>query len=200
MYTAQVKKLIEAEYLRTGKAWIKLSRLSQLFYNHYGLLLVKEFFANNANFRIYRISDPSELYIALPTHVRLLERVASSIDTSNERKVGNSCLSIQPLPSIESCEDLEEALHQILDYLAHSFLDEFFDIQILLRCFYTIYNKQIESVINELISGINCVEFMQCSNRFLVQQAGKSWKIAISKSNIQKSQKFNAGNQNDDRR
>lgn len=175
MYVAQIKELIEAEYLETGKAWIKLSRLSQLLYKIHKLTLTKDFFIGNAEFFIYRTPDPNEIYISSSIQAHIIERLRKTPSLANispNQEVELSC--------IESCEDLEEALYQIIRFLTHKSFSEFVNIQTLSAYFYKIYGKPIKPVVNELVPDLKLVEFIQCCDRFLVKQSGKFWEVAIA--------------------
>ncbi|MGV0023838.1 hypothetical protein [Phormidesmis priestleyi] len=184
MYAAQIKEVIEAEHFKTGKAWVELSRLSQLLYDIHRLTVTENFFVGNAEFRIYRTSNPNEIYISLPTEVSLLTAAKRTISlTNNVNSQETSRSRLQGLSDIKSCEDIEEALHQILHHLTYRYPNTFIDIQTIEVGFYSLYGRSLESVVSELISDFTPVEFLKCSNRFLTVQAENFWKVAIAPPN-----------------
>ena len=175
MYVAQIKDLIKDESFKTGKAWIKLSRLSQLLYEIRKLPLTKDFFIGNAEFLIYKTPDPDEIYISLPIQARVIEELQhspSSVNTSPTQEIELLC--------IDSCEDLEEALYRIIQSLTDESFSKFVDVQMLSAYFYKIYSKPIKPVVNELAPGLKLIDFIQCSDRFLVKQSGKFREVAIA--------------------
>jgi hypothetical protein len=198
LYAPQAKKLIEVEYLRTGQSWVEISRLSQLFCDEFGLTLPKDFFVDDDDFRVYRTPDPDRLYISLLSLISLSKRSSFLTNNSSAKKTESSslnplplldaekqpesfCSDLLPLAKIESCEDLEESLYQILYYLTYKSSINFVDTQTLSSCFYKIYGRPIKAVINELLPGLKFVEFMQCYDRFLVEKTGRAWKASIAK-------------------
>jgi hypothetical protein len=179
LYAAQIKELIEAEHLKTGNAWIELSRLSQLLYDSYQVTVTKDFFLENAEFRLYGTPNPNKIYISLPIEISLLTATKRTVFPANDLSHQNRS-KLQILLIFESCEELEEELYQILHHLTYKYLDTFVDIQTIESYFYKTYGKSIQSVVHELIPDLNSIEFLQCSHRFLVAQAESFWKVAIA--------------------
>ncbi|MCY7276110.1 MAG: hypothetical protein LH702_20825 [Phormidesmis sp. CAN_BIN44] len=179
MYAAQIKELIEAEHLKTGNAWIELSRLSQLLYDRHQVTVTKNFFIENTEFRTYGTPNPNEIYISLPIEISLLTAAKRPVFPVNKTSSQNRS-KLQILSTFESCEELEEELYQILHHLTYKYPDTFVDIRTMESYFHNTYGTSIQSIVNELIPDLKSVEFLQCSNRFLVVQAESFWKVAIA--------------------
>ena len=179
MYAAQIKELIEAEHLETGNAWIELSRLSQLLYDKHQATVTKDFFIENSEFRTYGTPNPNVIYISLPIEISLLTTAKRPVPQANDLSSQNR-LKPQASSYFESCAELEEALYQILRSLVYKYPDTFIDIRTIESYFSKIYGTSIQSVVSELIPHLNPVEFLQCSNRFVVAQSESSWKVAIA--------------------
>ena len=179
MYAAQIKELIEAEHLKTGNAWIELSRLSQLLYDKHQATVTKNFFIENPEFRTYGTPNPNEIYISLPIEISLLTAAKRPVPQANDLSSQNRSKPQAP-PNFESCEELEESLYQILQLLTYKHPDTFVDIRTIESYFFKVYGTSIQSVVSELIPDLNPVEFLQCSNRFLVAQLESSWNVAIT--------------------
>jgi len=182
LYASQIKELIEAEHLKTGNAWIELSRLSQLLYRKHQATVTKDFFIENAEFRTYGTPNPNEIYISLPIEISLLTVAKRPVPQDNDLSSQNRSKPQAP-SDFESCEELEEALYQILYPLTYKYPDTFVDIRTIESYFSKIYGTSIQSVVSELIPYLNPVEFLQCSNRFLVAQSESSWNVAIAPPN-----------------
>jgi len=169
LYAAQIKELIEAEHLKTGNAWIELSRLSQLLYDKHQATVTKNFFIENPEFRTY----------GTPNEISLLTTAKRPVSQANDLSSQNRSKPQAP-PNFESCEELEESLYQILQLLTYKHPDTFVDIRTIESYFFKVYGTSIQSVVSELIPDLNPVEFLQCSNRFLVAQLESSWNVAIT--------------------
>lgn len=57
--------------------------------------------------------------------------------------------------------------------------DNFIEISVLTKYFYDLYGQPIKPVLNALISGLKLVEFLQCSDFFVVLKVDDKWKVAL---------------------
>lgn len=194
-----VKKVILTEQQKNGKTWLKLSQIAQLCKTKYGLDINKDFFMRNTDFRVYRTPNPLDIYIALAENLDTFHHSAIKISTPEPfrsepilprqsiakpelQQQAITLKSPKQVSSINSCEALEQALFDILrDSVAIS-TSEFVEISVLTKKFYKVYGQPIKPLLNALVPGLKFVEFLQCSDLFLLKEINGKWTVSLNNS------------------
>ena len=192
-----VKEVIITEQQKNGKTWLKLSQISQLCKTKYGLDITKDFFIQNTDFRVYRTPNPLDIYIALAENLDSFHQSGIKISTpeltrsepiSPRKSIAKPELQQQAITlksskevsSINSCEALERALFYILRDLSAISKNEFVEISVLTKNFYKVYGQPIKPLINALVPGLKFVDFLQCSNLFVLEEINSKWTVRLN--------------------
>jgi hypothetical protein len=94
----------------------------------------------------------------------------------------HQAIPLKPLKrvsSINSCEDLEQALLGILRDLGATLPHHFIDITTLTKHFYKVYGQPIKPVLNALIPRFKLVEFLQSSDLFTLREVDGKWSVTL---------------------
>jgi len=191
-----VREVIKTEQEKSGNTWLKLSKIAQVCNTKYGVVVTRELFINNPAFRVYRTPNLSEMYITLaetmdtldlptnklPNLRRLESKSTSSKPAIAKPKRQQQTISPKPfkqVSSINSCEDLEQSLLDILRDLEATLPHHSVEISTLAHHFYEVYRQPIKPVLNALIPGLKLVEFLQCSDLFALRQLDGKWSVTL---------------------
>ncbi|MBK1990726.1 hypothetical protein A0J48_024970 [Sphaerospermopsis aphanizomenoides BCCUSP55] len=185
-FIRQIKTLIKEEQQQTGSYWIKLSQISKLYKNKYQLNFIqivaryipskkpRDLFLNYpADLVTHQIDDHAELYLTV--FDQKLVGLTNNIENSDPviKQNASDSLSI-----INSPQDLELALKNILSELTTTSNQGNFDISILATLFKHKYGKPITDQIKELKIGGNYLNFLQSCTSFQVKHRGNKWEIS----------------------
>jgi hypothetical protein len=181
---SQLKELIAFEQAATRNYWIKLSRLSQLFkakYNinisqvvnhHFPNKKVREIFIDNpSEFVVHQTAEKSELYITLFEMKPLQKAENNPVQKSNSMP--------SSMTSINSTEDLEQALVKIANILIQKYANGLIPLEILGGEFYKQYGEGITKTLKRLQLGSKFANFLQASRAFKLQKSGLSYQVGI---------------------
>lgn len=191
-----VKKVIITEQEKNGKTWLKLSQISQLCKTEYGLDITKDFFIRNTDFRVYRTPNPLDIYIALAENLDSFHHSGIKISTPKPscsepilprksiakpelQQQAITLKSSKQVSSINSCEALEQTLFYILRDLGTISKNEFVEISVLTKNFYKVYGQPIKPLLNALVPGLKFVDFLQCSELFILEKINGKWTVGL---------------------
>lgn len=202
----QLKKILRTEQQQSGISWIKLSKVSQLFWEKYRFSInqlvtahqpgkrARDLFLDRPEeFVVHQASEQAGLYIALfesATATPSGEAVAQDL-VELEKKGGsiaplspNNGKSVQPnQPSAElplkTAKDLEMAIAKIIKALPQKDPDGFVDISAIGSQFRRQYQQPITAVLKQLNINKKYPTFLQACTKLVVQQKGKVWKARL---------------------
>lgn len=192
-----VKEVILTEQQKNGKTWLKLSHIAQLCKTKYGLDITKDFVIQNTDFRVYRTPNPLDIYIALAEnldtfHHSVIENLTAepsrsepispmqSIAKPELQQQAITLKSSKKVATLDSCEALEQALFDILRDLGAISTSEFVEISVLTKNFYKVYRQPIKPLLNALVPGFKFVDFLQCSDLFVLEQINGKWTVSLN--------------------
>lgn len=189
-FIKQLQNLIQQEILRTNYHWVKLSRISALYSETYNLSIsavvtvhfpghqARDIFINYPNyFAIHKLAENSHLYI---TNFQMIDDVPLPIDHHVSK---NSKTDKTPEPliaDIQSFEDLEKCVMQIINEATASSPDTYIPISHVGSQFYHTYEIPITSLIRRFQSNSKLPKFLQlCSCLKLEKTDSNGWLVAI---------------------
>jgi hypothetical protein len=182
-----LKALIKDEQERTESDWIELSIISEAFKNKYNLTLNqvasrylpgkkdKDIFTNYpADFVLHQINEKSVVYITLFNQ--------NQSSKSESLPVNLQINTIQPelLTCINSKEDLEQAIKNIMTELTVGNTNIYIDIGILGSKFRQQYGKSITEQIKELKINGKFTKFLQSCSFLDMRQTNRGWEVGLS--------------------
>ncbi len=178
----QLQDLIRAEQTRIKNQWIKLSRISALYKEKYQFTLSQVvsahfsdyaasdiFFKNPKYFAVHQPSDKS------PSYVTLFE-----LKISRTPSVSSPTLAPQAMPTIQSIEELENALVNIMEELLSESSATCVSLSILGSHFNRKYGEAITQVIKQFQPGGKFTKFIDISDSFHLEKNGSGWNVCLN--------------------
>ena len=184
----QLKELIKKEQQRTSAQWLKLSTLSALFRDNYGLPLnqiVAEQMIGSKTRDIF-LKYPTEFVLHKPsensqTYVTLFEVKLSPQPPILSKEILKTTPEAPPtLTDINSLEDLEKALVKIVSDLTGNSPDNYVFLSNVGSEFHKQYGKQITQIIKEFNLGRKFPKFLQSCTSLQLKKAEKGWQVSIN--------------------
>jgi hypothetical protein len=183
----QLKELIKIEQQRTSAQWVKLSRISALFKENYGLALNQVvathllgsktrdiFLKYPTDFVIHYPSDTSQAYLTL-FEVKLPPKAP----ILNKENSHNSIAEPSSLENINSLEDLETAIVKIVSELTGNSPANSVFLSNVGSEFHRQYGKQITQIIKEFNLSRKFPKFLQSCTSLQITKAEKGWQVSI---------------------
>ncbi|MFM9265101.1 NYN domain-containing protein [Tychonema sp. BBK16] len=183
----QLKELIKIEQERTSAQWIKLSRVSALFKENYGLTLNQVVVSNllgtksrdifikyPTEFVVHYPSDTSQAYVTLFEVKQLPKSPILNKEISNKTIVESASLE-----SINSLEDLETAIVKIVSELTGNSPGNSVFLSNVGSEFHRQYGKQITQIIKEFNLSRKFPKFLQSCTSLEIKKAEKGWQVSI---------------------
>lgn len=183
----QLKELIKIEQERTSAQWVKLSRISALFKENYGLTL-NQVVASNllgtksrdifikypTEFVVHHPSDTSQAYVTL-FEVKLPPKSPILSKESSHKNIEEPT----SLESINSLEDLETAIVKIVSDLTGNSPANSVFLSNVGSEFHRQYGKQITQIIKEFNLSRKFPKFLQSCTSLEIKKAEKGWQVSI---------------------
>ncbi|HLO84174.1 MAG TPA: NYN domain-containing protein [Nostocaceae cyanobacterium] len=180
-----LKTLIKDEQTRLGSSWIELSVISQALKKKYNLTLNqvathyfpgrkdRDIFINYpAEFVLHQINEQSKSYVTLFNR-------SSSQPNSTQHNSQSTVTPNQLLVSINSQEDLERILKDIMTELTTETPNSYIDISVLGSKFRQQYGKSITEQIKELKINGKYTKFLQSCSFLDLKQTNKGWEVSL---------------------
>ncbi|HSF73173.1 MAG TPA: NYN domain-containing protein [Microcoleus sp.] len=184
----QLKELIKKEQKRTSTQWIKLSTVSALFRENYGLVLnqVVAHHLLGTKTRDIFLKYPTDFVLHKPsevsqTYVTLFEVRLSPPPPILSQEIPNNH---QPAPAslteINSLEDLERALVKIVGDLTDNSPENSVFLSNVGSEFHRQYGKQITQIIKDFNLGRKFTKFLQSCASLQLKKAEKGWQVSLN--------------------
>jgi hypothetical protein len=184
----QLKQLIKTEQERTSSQWIKLSTISALFRENYGLPL-NQVVANHllgsktrdiflkypTEFVVHKPSDTSQAYVTL-----FEVKLSPNPPILNKEILNNSITVPSSLTDINSLEDLEIALVKIVGDLTDNSPKNSVFLSNVGSEFHRQYGKQITQIIKEFNLSRKFPKFLQSCTSLQLKKAEKGWQVSLN--------------------
>jgi uncharacterized ubiquitin-like protein YukD len=183
----QLKELIKTEQERTSNQWIKLSTISALFRENYGLALNQVvathllgtktrdvFLKYPSEFVVHKPSETSQAYVTL-FEVQLSPKPL----ILNKDILNNSIAAPSSLTSINSLDDLERSLVKIVSDLTDNSPGNYVFLSNVGSEFHRQYGKQITQIIKEFNLSRKFPKFLQSCSSLQLKKADKGWQVSI---------------------
>lgn len=184
----QLKKLIKTEQERTSTQWIKLSTISALFRETYGLPL-NQVVANHllgsktrdiflkypTEFVVHKPSDTSQAYVTL-----FEVKLSPKPPILNKEIMKNGVAAPSSLTDINSLEDLETALVKIVGDLTDNSSKNYVFLSNVGSEFHRQYGKQITQIIKEFNLSRKFPKFLQSCTSLQLKKAEKGWQVSLN--------------------
>ncbi len=183
----QLKELIKKEQQRTSTQWIKLSTVSALFTENYGLVL-NQLVANHllgTKTRDIFLKYPTEFVVHKPsetsqTYVTLFEvRLSPPPPILSKENPNTSLETPASLTDINSLEDLETALVKIVGDLTDNSPNNSVFLSNVGSEFHRQYGKQITQIIKDFNLGRKFPKFLQSCDSLQLKKAEKGWQVSL---------------------
>jgi len=183
----QLKELIKKEQQRTSAQWIKLSTISALFRDNYGLVL-NEVVARHlpdTKTRDIFIKYPTDFVVHQPsetsqTYVTLFEvKLSPQPPILNKENPNNSITAPAKLTEINSLEDLEIAIVKIVGDLTGNSPNNSVFLSNVGSEFHRQYGKQITQIIKDFNLGRKFPKFLQSCDSLQLKKAEKGWQVSL---------------------
>ncbi|MBE9145006.1 PIN domain-containing protein [Planktothrix mougeotii] len=180
-FIVQLQEIIKLEQKRSHCQWIKLNRVAFLYKDTYHLTVSqvvashfsdyqgRDIFVKNPH--IFVVHQPSE---KSPSYVTLFE-----IQPSSTQPHALPETEFSQLPVIESLEDLENALIEIMQELTLNSSENHVSLSILGSQFNRKYGVPITQIIKKLRLGGNFQKLLTLSNSFNLEKTDKDWKVKL---------------------
>ncbi|MEG4572986.1 NYN domain-containing protein [Microcoleus sp. N3A4] len=184
----QLKNLIKKEQERTSAQWIKLSTVSALFRDNYGLVLnqvVAEHLLGSKTRDIF-LKYPTEFVVHKPsetsqTYVTLFDvKLSPPPPILNKENLNNTATAPARLTDINSLEDLEKALVKIVSDLTGNSPDNSVFLSNVGSEFHRQYGKQITQIIKDFNLGKKFPKFLQSCTSLQLKKAEKGWQVSLN--------------------
>ncbi len=188
-FLKQLQLLIQSEQKRAKTQWIKLARISSVFYEAYNLSInqvvshhlpgkrVRDIFSENpAIFSIHQVSAQSEIYISLfdVSPVKSLATDNSIQPTEPKSKASNST-------QFTSREELEQILVTMIKAATEKSLEGYISLTDIGTQFQRRYGQSITAVVKQLKLNLKFTQFFQSCSALELKQTDKGWKVAVRK-------------------
>ena len=184
----QLKELIKKEQQRTSSQWIKLSTLSALYRENYGLAL-NQVVANHSlgtKSREIFLKYPTDFVVHKPsetsqTYVTLFEvKLSPPPPILNKENLNNNQAASGSLTDINSLEDLEKALVKIVSDLTENSPHNSVFLSNVGSEFHKQYGKQITQIIKDFNLGRKFPKFLQSCTSLELQKTEKGWQVSLN--------------------
>ncbi|TAE93512.1 MAG: NYN domain-containing protein [Oscillatoriales cyanobacterium] len=184
----QLKELIKKEQQRTSTQWIKLSTLSALFRENYGLVLsqvVTNHSLGNKTRDIF-LKYPTDFVVHKPseisqTYVTLFEvKLSPPPPILNKENLNHNQATSGTLTDINSLEDLEKALVKIVSDLTDNSPHNSVFLSNVGSEFHKQYGKQITQIIKEFNLGRKFPKFLQSCTSLELKKTEKGWQVSLN--------------------
>lgn len=185
----QLKELIQFEQERTANQWVKLARVSALFKEKYNQPL------NQAVALLLPGSKAQDIFLNYPQifAVHKPSETAQSYVTLFDLNQPNSKLATYPTPaapeiaslpenSINSLEDLEKAIVNIVDCLTAPSTQSYIFLSYVGSEFQRQYGKPITQFIKDFNLSRKFPKFLQSCSSLKLRKIEKGWQVAVVKS------------------
>ncbi|MEK0181349.1 MAG: NYN domain-containing protein [Oscillatoriales cyanobacterium] len=182
-----LKTIIKIEQERTSAQWVKLSRISVLFKENYGsplnqvvathLLGTKTrdiFIKYPTEFVVHQPSETSQAYVTL-----FEVKQSPKPPIINKDSSPNSMEVSASLASINSLEDLETAIVQIVKDLTRNSPANSVFLSNVGSEFHRQYGKQITQIIKEFNLSRKFPKFLQSCTSLQIQKVDKGWQVSL---------------------
>lgn len=183
----QLKELIKKEQQRTSTQWIKLSTISALFRENYGLLLNEVvshhllgtktrdiFLKYPTDFALHKPSETSQIYVTL-----FEVRLSPPPPILSKENPNTSLEAPASLTDINSLEDLETALVKIVGDLTNNSPNNSVFLSNVGSEFHRQYGKQITQIIKDFNLGRKFPKFLQSCDSLQLKKAEKGWQVSL---------------------
>ncbi|MGB3207719.1 MAG: NYN domain-containing protein [Crinalium sp.] len=184
-----LRSLITAEQIKTKNQWVKLSKLSALFFQQYKIHLAKVvetylpgkplkniFIDNPSIFVIHQLAPDQEMYITVFEAINQLKSTANTSKPPTTVKV-----NLQRLyPTIESREQLEKALINLLELLKVKYQNSPISVAHLGTVFRSVYNKSVKEILRKLEINDSLSKFLHSSSKFKITNINKAEYIDLA--------------------
>ncbi|MEG3843007.1 NYN domain-containing protein [Microcoleus sp. herbarium14] len=183
----QLKELIKKEQQRTSTQWIKLSTVSALFRENYGLVL-NQLVANHllgSKTRDIFLKYPTEFVVHKPsetsqTYVTLFEvKLSPPPPILSKENLNTSITAPATLTDINSLEDLERAIVKIVGDLTGNSPENYVFLSNVGSEFHRQYGKQITQIIKDFNLGRKFPKFLQSCDSLQLKKAEKGWQVSL---------------------
>lgn len=184
----QLKELIKKEQQRASTQWIKLSTISSLFRDTYGLVLnqvVAHHFLGTKTRDIF-LKYPTDFVIHKPsatsqTYVTLFEvKLSPPPPILSQENLNNHQAAPASLTDINSLEDLERALVKIVGDLTNNSPENSVFLSNVGSEFHRQYGKQITQIIKDFNLGRKFTKFLQSCASLQLKKAEKGWQVSLN--------------------
>ena len=183
----QLKELIKKEQQRTSTQWIKLSTISALFRDNYGLVLnevVASHFPDTKTRDIF-LKYPTDFAVHKPsetsqTYVTLFEvKLSPQPPILSKENLNTNIVAPARLTNINSLEDLERAIVQIVGDLTGNSPNNSVFLSNVGSEFHRQYGKQITQIIKDFNLGRKFPKFLQSCDSLQLKKAEKGWQVSL---------------------
>ncbi|MEG4117778.1 NYN domain-containing protein [Microcoleus sp. N9_B4] len=184
----QLKELIQKEQKRTSTQWIKLSTVSALFRETYGLVLNQViahhllgtktrdiFLKYPTDFVLHKPSEVSQTYVTL-----FEVRLSPPPPILSQEILNNHQPAPATLTDITSLEDLERALVKIVGDLTDNSPENSVFLSNVGSEFHRQYGKQITQIIKDFNLGRKFTKFLQSCTSLQLKKAEKGWQVSLN--------------------
>jgi uncharacterized ubiquitin-like protein YukD len=183
----KLKELIKTEQERTSNQWIKLSTISALFRENYGLALNQVVATHmlGTKTRDVFLKYPSEFVVHKPSensqaYVTIFEvKLSSKPLILNQDILNNSISAPSSLTGINSLDDLERSLVKIVSDLTDNSPGNYVFLSNVGSEFHRQYGKQITQIIKEFNLSRKFPKFLQSCSSLQLKKAEKGWQVSI---------------------
>ncbi|MEG5171990.1 NYN domain-containing protein [Microcoleus sp. B3-D7] len=184
----QLKELIKKEQKRTSTQWIKVSTVSALFRENYGLVLnqVVAHHLLGTKTRDIFLKYPTDFVLHKPsevsqTYVTLFEvRLSPPPPILSQEILNNHQTAPATLTDINSLEDLERALVKIVGDLTGNSRENSVFLSNVGSEFHRQYGKQITQIIKDFNLGRKFTKFLQSCTSLQLKKAEKGWQVSLN--------------------
>ncbi|MEG4054073.1 MULTISPECIES: NYN domain-containing protein [unclassified Microcoleus] len=184
----QLKELIKKEQKRTSTQWIKLSTVSALFRENYGLVLNQVvshhllgtktrdiFLKYPTDFALHKPSETSQTYVTL-----FEVKLPPPPPILNQENLNSHQAPPAKLTDINSLEDLERALVKIVGDLTGNSPENSVFLSNVGSEFHRQYGKQITQIIKDFNLGRKFTKFLQSCASLQLKKAEKGWQVSLN--------------------
>ncbi|MEG5032922.1 NYN domain-containing protein [Microcoleus sp. AT3-D2] len=184
----QLKELIKKEQKRTSTQWIKLSTVSALFRENYGLVLNQVvahhllgtktrdiFLKYPTDFVLHKPSETSQTYVTL-----FEVKLSPPPPILSQENLNNHQAAPASLTDINSLEDLERALVKIVGDLTGNSPENSVFLSNVGSEFHRQYGKQITQIIKDFNLGRKFTKFLQSCASLQLKKAEKGWQVSLN--------------------
>jgi uncharacterized ubiquitin-like protein YukD len=184
----QLKELIKKEQKRTSAQWIKISTISALFTENYGLVLnqiVTQHLLGTKTRDIF-LKYPTDFVLHKPseksqTYVTIFEvKLPPPPPILNKDNVNHTQAAPTSLTDINSLEDLEKAIVKIVSDLTDNSPQNSVFLSNVGSEFQRQYGKQITQTIKEFNLGKKFPNFLQSCTSLKLKKAEKGWQVSLN--------------------